>query len=322
MLNTLSYKIKQFFFVLIKLSLVVGTFYFIYNKLANNNALSFNDFMLFSSKNNVFSPKNIIFLLTLTFFNWFLEIKKWQHLISFFKKISFKTAAEQSLGALTASLLTPNRIGEYGAKAMYYTPSLRKHVMLANLLNNLLQMGVTTLLGIIGFSFYILTYKPILNYNKLIFFFILILAVTFLVGFIIKKSSFKIKGVTLEKLKQFFRSYPKQKLNLGFLLSLMRYIIFSFQCYFILHVFGTNLSYFNAMIIITSMHLLTSLTPSIFIFDVIIKGGVAIYLFSLANINELITLCTITIMWLFNFVLPSLFGCYYILRFNFYKNQD
>ena len=36
MIYSLPYKTKQFFFVLIKLSIVVGAFYFIYQKLANN----------------------------------------------------------------------------------------------------------------------------------------------------------------------------------------------------------------------------------------------------------------------------------------------
>ena len=90
----------------------------------------------------------------------------------------------------------------------------------------------------------------------------------------------------------------------------------------LLQIFQVNLSYLNAMIIITAMYLLASIIPTIFIFDVIIKGSVAVYLFSGADINELIVLSIITIMWLLNFVMPSLFGSYYVLRFNFPKSQD
>ena len=154
MMYSLPYKTKQFFFVLIKLSIVVGAFYFIYQKLANNNALSFSDFYSFLLKNNVFSLKNILFLLFLSAFNWFFEILKWKILVSSIKKISLKHALKQSLGALTASIITPNRIGEYGAKAIYYTSKLRKRIMLVNLMSNLLQMSVTIILGIVGLSFY------------------------------------------------------------------------------------------------------------------------------------------------------------------------
>ena len=322
MMYSLPYKTKQFFFVLIKLSIVVGAFYFIYQKLANNDALNFSDFTSFLLKNNIFSTKNIFFLLILSFFNWFFEILKWQHLVSFIKKISFKNAMEQSLGALTASLFTPNRIGEYGAKAIYYTSNLRKRIMLVNLMSNLLQMSVTTILGVIGLRFYILEYDPEINYYKLSRFLVLVLLTLLLVGFGITKSRFTIKGFSLEKVKRFVVEYPKSKLLLGFLFSVIRYLIFSFQFCMLLQIFQVNLSYLNAMTIITSMYLLASIIPTIFIFDVIIKGSVAVYLFSLADVNELVVLSIITIMWLLNFVIPSLFGSYYVLDFNFQKSQD
>ena len=50
--------------------------------------------------------------------------------------------------------------------------------------------------------------------------------------------------------------------------------------------------------------------------DVVVKGGLAIYLFDLAGVNNLTVLCVTTLMWLLNFVLPSVFGSYYVLNFN------
>lgn len=75
--GTLPNKIKQFFFVLIKISIVVGASYFIYNKLAHNDNLDFSIFIAFLAKNDVFLTKNILFVLFLTIFNWFFEILKW-----------------------------------------------------------------------------------------------------------------------------------------------------------------------------------------------------------------------------------------------------
>ncbi|WP_298494117.1 lysylphosphatidylglycerol synthase domain-containing protein [uncultured Algibacter sp.] len=318
----LPYKTKQFFFVLIKLSIVVGAFYFIYNKLTNNSVLSFSEFIGFSIKNNVFSLKNIVFLLILSVFNWFFEILKWKTLVSFIKKITFNDAKEQSLGSLTASLFTPNRIGEYGAKAMYYTSHFRKRVLLVNLLSNILQMGVTTMLGIIGFILFVLKYNPEFNYYKIIRFIVLLLITVILFGFGITRSNRKFKGVTINKIKRFITEYPKKKLALGLFYSVIRYAIFSFQFYFLLQIFQVNISYINAIKIITTMYLLASIVPTIFVFDVIIKGSIAVYLFTFADINELVILCIITIMWLLNFAFPSLLGSYYVLNFNLPKSQQ
>ena len=322
MTNALPYKTKQFFFVLIKLSIVVGAFYFIYQKLTSNEVLSFSNFTQFLTENSVFSTKNIIFLLILTIFNWFFEILKWQHLVSFVKKISFRNVFEQSLGSLTASLFTPNRIGEYGAKAIYFTSKLRKRIVLINLLSNLLQMTVTVILGIIGFSFFTSEYHVEINYFKLSRMLLLAFMAIVLLGFGIKQSKFTIKGFSFEKVKHFILNYPKQTLFLGFVFSVLRYAFFSFQFYYLLKMFGVEISYLNAMMAITSMYLLASIIPSIFIFDVVIKGSVAIYLFTFLGIDELTILSIITLMWLLNFVLPSLFGSYYVLNFNLPKNDN
>lgn len=320
LLGTLSYKTKQFFVVLIKLSIVVGAFYFIYKKLTDNEYLDFNDFTQFLSENESFSAKNITFLIILSVFNWFFEIVKWKTLVDYIKKISFKNALEQTLGSLTASLITPNRIGEYGAKAAYYTKAFRNRIALLNLVGNMMQMTVTVLFGIAGLIFFKLNYNLDINYLKVSRFLFIILFVVVLSFFGAKHKTFKIKGNTLQKIIHFIVYLPKTVLVKGFLLSVIRYAIFSFQFYFLLTIFGVNVHYSNAMIVITSMYLLASIIPSIFIFDVVIKGSVAVYLFSIVGVNELTILCIVTLMWLLNFVIPSVFGSYYVLNFNLPKN--
>lgn len=322
MIGALSYKTKQFFFVLVKLSIVIGAFYFIYNKLTKNPDLNFNVFVDFLSKNDTFSLKNVLFLLFLTVFNWFFEILKWQKLVSFVKKISFKNALEQSLGALTASLFTPNRIGEYAAKTIYFSTLFRKRIVLLNLLGNMMQMSVTILFGTIGFLLYVSQYTIELNYSKIARFVIILLLIVSFIGFGVKKSTISIKGISFEKIMLFIVNLPRKIHIYGFSFSIIRYLIFSFQFYYVLLIFGVNLNYLETIIVIASMYLLSSLIPSIFIFDVIIKGSVAVYLFSFVGVNELTILSVVMIMWVLNFVLPSIFGSYYVLNFNLPENDQ
>ena len=318
----LPYKTKQFFFVLIKLSIVVGAFYVIYNKLANNKALDFHDFIQYLRQNEVLSIKNISLLVILSIFNWFFEIIKWKTLVSYLKTISLKIALEQSLGALTASLFTPNRIGEYGAKAMYFNSKLRKKVVLLNLTGNMMQMTVTFFFGSIGLYLMHKTYDLNINYFKVSVFLLITILIIGLSIFRLRQNKFRIKGFSIEKLKLFFRDLPLAIQGYTFGISILRYLIFSFQFYVLLHIFGINLTYINAMKVITSMYLLASIIPSIFIFDVIVKGSVAVYLFSIVGIDEFTTLSIIMIMWLLNFVLPSIIGSYYVLNFNLPKTDD
>ncbi|WP_298530894.1 lysylphosphatidylglycerol synthase domain-containing protein [uncultured Algibacter sp.] len=320
---TLSYKTNQLFFKLIKIGIVIIAFYFIYYKLVNNDEITLPELINIITSHNILSLKNSLILLLLTSINWLLEIVKWKTLINPIKKICFKEALEQSLGSLTASIFTPNRIGEYGAKALYYKSNFRKPVLLVNLISNLLQLTVTIGLGCIGLSFFLLKHNLVsTNYIKLISYMLIILVAIIIAVLISIKSKFILKRFSAKKLKQFIISYPKSIIAKGLFYSFGRYMTFSFQFYVLLQLFQIYIGYFEAMTVITGMYLIASVIPSIFIFDIVIKGSVAVYLFSFLAINELIILSITTIMWVLNFVLPSIIGSYFVLNFKLVKNTE
>jgi len=316
MIGAVSYKTKQFFSLLIKLSIVVGAVYFIYNKLFNNEQLDFNVFVAYLKTNHVFSTKNIFLLLLLSCLNWFFEILKWQNLTNFIKRISFSEALKQSLASLTASLFTPNRIGEYGVKAMYFTPKFRKRVLLLNLISNIAQMSITTIIGIIGFSIFHNKYDTgITPYN--ITRVVLLFAFVFgLIFFGSKQKQFKIKGFSISKIRDFITSIPLSIHAKNVMYSLIRYAVFSFQFYWLLVIFGVDVYYLNAMILISSFYLISSIIPTIFIFDMVVKGSVGLYLFEIIGVNSLTILSITTLMWILNFVIPSTFGSIYVLKYD------
>ena len=319
MFYNVPYKTKQFFVVLIKLSIVVGAFYFIYSKIVENENLEFNEFITFLKENRVFSLKTITFLLILSCFNWFFEILKWQQLVKTIKRISFKSALEQSLGGLTASLITPNRVGDYGAKVVYYAKQFRTKIVLLNLLDHMAQMTITTIFGIVGIVLFVNRYQIDINYYKVARILAIILMVSMFALFGIKQKRFTIKGFSFTYIIQFIKSIPLKTHSLNLSLSLIRYLIFSFQFYYLLSVFGVDIDYFKAMVIITSMYFLASIVPSISIFDVVIKGSIAVFLFGYIDVNELTILSITTLMWLLNFVIPSIFGSYFVLNFKLPK---
>ncbi|MUU78698.1 lysylphosphatidylglycerol synthase domain-containing protein [Winogradskyella endarachnes] len=316
----MHYKTKQFFFLLIKLSIVVGAFYFIYSKIIENENLKFHDFVSILNKNNVFSTKNIIFLVFLSFFNWFLEILKWQNLVKTVQHISFKSATIQSLAALTTSLITPNRIGDYGAKAMYYIKTLRTKIVLLNLLGNVEQMFITTLLGCIGLYVFSVTYSLNINYYKIAYIAIIIAVIGLISLIALKQIQFKIKGFSIASIVTFIKSVSLKTHLITLILSLLRYGVFSFQFYYMLQMFGLNINYTSAMTVITSMYLLASVIPTMAILDVVVKGGIAVFLFTYLGLDELSILSITSLMWLLNFVLPSIIGGYFVLNFKLPKS--
>lgn len=113
---TSSYKSNQFLWLVFKLLTVILCGYFINTIIAYNEKFRFIDFYSKLIDFDVFSSKNIVFLLFLTIINHFIEIYKWRILINNVNKNSWLEATEQSLASLRLSLITPNRIDKYNTK--------------------------------------------------------------------------------------------------------------------------------------------------------------------------------------------------------------
>jgi hypothetical protein len=250
-----------------------------------------------------------------------LECLKWQFLVREIKIISFKKAIEQSLGSLTASIITPNRIGEYGAKAIYYKKACRKKIMGLNLIGNLSQLSTTLFFGIIGLLYTVNIFKLPISYCNLLGFGILTTGLIVIYYKFLSKKEFEIKGYSFKKLNRFVSNLNKYTLYKSILISVLRYVCFSHQFYFLIYLLGIDVTYIEALALITSMYLLVSIIPTVFVFDVLVKGSVAVWLFSFVNANEFIIVTCITIMWFLNFALPSIIGSYFVLNFKLPENQ-
>lgn len=311
MLNNLPYKSKQFFFVLIKLSVIGGAFYVIIQKLKLNENLSPNEFWTILIETRVFSIKIITLLMILTGFNWFFEIKKWQLLVSKVQDISFKLATQQSLSALTVSIITPNKIGDYGAKALLFPNYLRGKILFLNVIGNFWQMAVTVLFGVIGLVFLInhFNFEPIIfrPWHMVILFVIIALFVL-----IVRFKNHSFQGVSIAQMIKFTQTLTlKAHINIA-LLSILRYLVFSFQLYLLLNLCGAQLSYLDAMTGISAMYLLASVIPVIQVFDAAVKGSIAIMIFSFFEVPGIVVLSAITCMWLLNVVLPAMIGSVFL----------
>lgn len=314
MYNILN-KYNQAMIVLLKLAIVIGAFYFIYHQLATNQLLSIT---LLKQQVSLLFSKNIWLVLLLLFFtdaNWILEIFKWKTLASFEKNIAFFEAYEQCFASLTASIITPNRIGEYGAKALYFEKKLRKKVMVLNLIGNLSQLAVTVFFGIFGMFFLISNFKVgLFSFNTSKFLLILnILLILYLIGnhFGITK---KLTALTL-KILTYLKKLPLEIHLKTWAYSLFRYVIFSHQFYFLLSLFEVEANYFTLINLIFCTYFIASLIPSLAIFDWLIKGSVAVVIFGFIGINPLTIVTITTFMWLLNFAIPALLGSIFVLNF-------
>jgi hypothetical protein len=297
------------------LAIVIGACYSLFRQLATHEHLSFTQL---KQQISVLFSKNVWLLLLLLLFtdaNWLLEIFKWKSLVSNEKKITFFEAYEQCFASLTASIITPNRIGEYGAKALYFEKKQRKKVMVLNLVGNLSQLTVSIFFGIFGIFFLISNFEiGLFTFdNSKFVLFLSVLLLFFIIGsyFGITK---KITKYTI-KIFHYSQKIPLQIHLKTIAFSLLRYLVFSHQFYFLLRLFEVETDYFTLINLIFCTYFLASVIPSLAIFDWAIKGSVAVIIFGFIGVNPLTIVTVTTFMWLLNFAIPALLGSIFVLNF-------
>jgi len=306
---TMPNKAKQFLVLLLKVLVVAGAFYFIYNRLASNDQLEWQKFrQLVWSKVSIWG---VLLVLFLSFLNRFLEILKWQNLVQVIKPISVGEASEQVLGALTLALFTPNGIGEYAGKALFFEKVKTKKVIFLNLICNGIQLILTVVFGVFGLLYFNTEFNVISSNTILI----LLGICGLLFGIFFLTKSVKIKGYSIEKLIHKVNELPKSVHQKNILLGVLRYLTFSHQYYFLFLLFDVQIPYLLLMATITSVYFLASSLPTFQFLDFAVKGSVAVYFFGLLGVNEWIVVFISTLMWFLNTVIPVVIGSYFVLNF-------
>jgi hypothetical protein len=300
---TIPHKATQFLVFMVKLLIVTAAFYFIYKQLTENPKLQWSQFQqLVSEKTSLFG---VLFVLTFSFANRFLEIVKWQNLVTSLHPISLGEASKQVLGALTAGIFTPNGLGEYAGKALYFEKQNTKQIVFLNLVCNGVQMILTILFGIIGL--FILGYWTwALG---------LIAATVGFLGLSLVTKTITIKGYSIEKLLHKINEIPRSIHQKNNFLGICRYLIFSHQTYFLFLAFNIHVPYPIMMATITTVYLLSSILPSFQFLDFAVKGSIAVFFFDKLGVNELVVVFITTLMWFLNVVVPVVIGSYFVLNF-------
>ncbi len=287
----------------VKLIIVLLSFFFIYSELHNNDQLNWGKF--FELLDRKWSISGVLFLLSFSVANRYLEILKWQNLATVIHPITVGESAKQVLSALTAGIFTPNGLGEYAGKALYFEPKKTKKVIFLNLICNGIQMILTVVFGIIGLW--------ILGYHLWVLG--IIGLCLFLIGLTYLTKSIKIKGYSLEKLATKIREIPKKIHRKNMILAMGRYLVFSHQYYFLFLAFDVDLPYPTLMASIAAVYFLASSLPSFQFLDFAVKGSVALFFFEKLGVNEWIVVFIATLMWFLNVVLPVVIGSYFVLKF-------
>ncbi|MDR2962349.1 MAG: flippase-like domain-containing protein [Bacteroidales bacterium] len=268
----------------------------------------------------------ITILLLLMVVNWSLEVSKWRWLIAKIMPISWRTAVCGVLIGLPLALVTPNRIGEIGGRAVVLSQK-RKKAMFATFIGSLSQLCATLFFGLLGFVLYMLflpthtvisvaAYSSVAAFSACVLVFLLFRRRRWLYALLLRvvgKSNFR-------KFKAVLVYYPLRSLLPLFGMSLLRYAVFCTQFCLAISVFIGELSYLEIFVGVTLTYFFTTIIPTSVLGEIGIRGSVAMFVFGFFTSQELIVFQVSVLIWLINIVIPTLAGTFILITHK-YKSK-
>jgi hypothetical protein len=304
--------------------------WFIYRQVSDPaNLQAFTDSLSGRLDSNNFIALIIIAVLLMTI-NWGIEAYKWQLLINYAERVSFKQALMSVLSGITMSLFTPNRIGDFLGRLLTLKHANPLKGAFLTIVGSISQLLTTLLMGMFALCFYIPYYHDIENEIHLggyiLIVFLLIVTAVVMVSMFLRVS--RVAGLTRafirpgwQKVRGYLRIMRRlrRKLLLKVLmLSALRYMIFSTQFYILLLAFGFSIPWFHAFILISMTYFTMTAIPTIALVDLGIRGSVAIYFLGLYAVGSesatLAILAATTSVWVVNLALPAVGGMLFIYR--------
>jgi uncharacterized membrane protein YbhN (UPF0104 family) len=315
---------KKLFSYLLKATILVLAFGFIYHQFLNKNE-NLRQFKLLIKQ---ISSNQVIFTLTvvvlLMMLNWLLESFKWQYLSRRLARISVWEAVEAVFCGLTWAIFTPNRVGEYGGRVMFLPNRKRIHGVFAMAVGSFAQNVITNITGLLASLWFIYYF---LELNAWAFISITVLSLTFL-G-ILLVFYFNIKWLVtvlnrirfLKKYHRFFDIMGRYNFNelllvIGY--SLARFFVFTFQYYLVIHLLLPNIPFFEMMMTVIVFIFIQSALPSLDLLDIGVRSFTAAHLFLYITNQQIAIIAAVSAIWLINLIIPAILGSVFVLKLKFF----
>ena len=266
--------------------------------------------------------KFIVFLvLCLMPFNWLLESFKWKLLANKLQAFSLARSITSVLAGLTLSIFTPNRIGEMGGRIFALNEGNKIKGALLTFVGSASQLLVTIIAGAAALIFLLQPMDSYLYTLSALLLGVLVVLLLFMYHHFYLLSNLLIRIKYLQKWESFimiFKEFKTKELGVIFTLSLLRYLLFTFQFYLLLQVFGLSLNFTEAFVGISLTFFTSSVIPSIALTELGIRGSAALLFLGQYSNNEIGIVAASFTLWLINIVIPAIIGIPFIYRLRFF----
>lgn len=262
-------------------------------------------------------------------FNWLAEVQKWRPLIRKHEPMSQWRAIKAVLAGTSFALFTPNRVGEYGARILFVRSENQWKALIANAVGNLSQYLVILSCGAGGSIWLagrLLGWGPALQIAALasaLLLLVLLFYINFNIGLVIPW----IRRVPLLRhwesfLREihFLEKIERQELTWVLVWSVFRYAVYSTQYFLLLQFFEINTGISAGYAGVATIYLLQTVVPLPAVAGLLVRGSLAVFVWSHFGANEISSLATTFVLWIINLILPALLGTFSLYSVNITKS--
>jgi hypothetical protein len=242
--------------------------------------------------------------------NWLLESLKWKLLSQRIINLTLPKALKGVLAGLTLGFVTPHGLGDYIGRIVSIDHKNRMNLIGALLLGRVSQMVPTILFGLYGLTF-------LFDFKIVMLTISLSLIVALLVYVLVKTMK---KWKVPHRYLDIITEYSLKQIFIIQLLSLLRYMTFTFQFIILINVFIPKLDFWINFGGITWIFLAKSILPTFnFLSDLGVREYSAVYFFESFNVNVAAVVCASLSIWIINILIPTLIGLPFILKLKWIK---
>lgn len=266
----------------------------------------------------------LFFVFLLLPFNLFFEALKWQRLVAGLQPISLALAFRSVLVGQTGAFFTPNRIGEFPARALMLNKNNIIPAVALGFVGSAMQMLVITLFGLITTFLYISSnVSPLFSSVSTVSWVVsLLLVLLFVISCALLFSHYKWFCGRLKKSKwQWLNRLGEGLAHLSFrdawrifCFSAIRYFVYSLQFYAMLLFMNVTLTPWQALLAIPTIYLLVTYTPSFAFSEAMVRGSFAIFILSAFSTNDAGMALASILLWCINYCLPMFVGSFFVKK--------
>lgn len=266
--------------------------------------------------------------------NWGLETIKWILLMGPVEKLNFGKAFSSVLAGCSITLVTPNRIGEYGGRILFVKPENRIKGISLTILGSISQLIITLVAGIVGLlilkisdenSSKIFEHLPGFLDNILlvasVFSLLFLILIYMNVGWFVRLAE-KVKMLRsfMKHVRVLDELNGKQLLSI-IVLSFLRYMVFILQYILMLKVMNVQVDWSLSFWIMTVFFLVMAMAPTIGFLELPIRATATVELFGMYSSNIIGIQAAAFSIWIINLAIPALIGSILVFGIKLFKER-